>query len=184
MWISILIAFNNINSLDDLQSVYDKYQEELTRVLNQLAPERTKLLINQEKRPWFDQDIAYHKRELRTYEKIWLIYRTEACLQAYLHLRRWYHSMIFENKKVKISRKIDECGSDSKKLFQLVNHLTGHKPENPLPTSNTDKQLADEFADFFISKILKIRHELDKYPLYQPSMDNAPEFNQFNKLHE
>ena len=42
----------------------------------------------------------------------------------------------------------------------------------------------DEFADFFISKILKIRHELEKYPLYQPSMTNAPEFNQFNKLDE
>ena len=48
--------------------------------------------------------------------------------------------MIVENKKVKISKKIDECGSDSKKL---------------LPTSNTDKQPVDEFADFFISKILK-----------------------------
>ena len=53
-----------------------------------------------------------------------------------------------------------------KKLFQLVNHLTGCKPENPLPTRNTDKELVDEFADFFISKILKIRHELDKHPLY------------------
>ena len=46
-----------------------------------------------------------------------------------------------ENKKVKISKKIDECGSDSKKLFQLVNHLTGCKPENPLLTSKTDKEL-------------------------------------------
>ena len=39
----------------------------------------------------------------------------------------------------KISMKIDEYGSDSKKLFQLVNHLTGCKPENPLPTTNTNK---------------------------------------------
>ena len=42
----------------------------------------------------------------------------------------------------------------------------------------------DEFADFFISKILKTRHELDKHPLYQPFMVNLTEFNQFSKLNE
>ena len=63
--------------------------------------------------------------------------------------------MIVENERVKICKKVDKCGSDSKKLFQQVNHLTGHKPENPLPISN--KELTDAFADFFISKILKIR---------------------------
>ena len=111
-------------------------------------------------------------------------YKNEAFWQAYLHSRRQYESIVVENKKVKISNKIDECGSDSNKLLQLVNHLTGHKPENPSPTFNTDKQLADEFADLFIIKILKIRQEPDKYSLCQPSMANAPEFNQFNKLDE
>ena len=53
------LDFGNIDNLDDLQSVYNKYENEVTRVLNQLAPERTKLLTNCEKRPWFDQDIAY-----------------------------------------------------------------------------------------------------------------------------
>ena len=60
----------------------------LPRVLNQLAPERTKLFTNWEKRLWFDQDIAYQKRVLGRHEKIWLRYRTEACWQAYLHARR------------------------------------------------------------------------------------------------
>ena len=61
--------------------------------------------------------------------------------------------------------KIEECGSNSKKLFLLVNHLTGHKPEIPLPTRRSDKELAEEFASFFfLSKIVKIREELDHYP--------------------
>ena len=46
------LNFSNINNLDDLQSVYNKYQNELTRLINWVAPERTKLLANQEKRPW------------------------------------------------------------------------------------------------------------------------------------
>ena len=64
-------------------------------------------------------------------------------------------------KRETISKKIEECGSDGRKLPQLVNHLTGHKPENPLLARNTDKELADEFADFFISKNVKMRQELD-----------------------
>ena len=70
-----------------------------------------------------------------------------------------------------------------KKLFQLVNHLTGYKPEIPLPTRNSDKELTDEFANF-LSKIVKIREELDDHPLYQPSKSDTPEFNYFRKLDE
>ena len=47
-------------------------------------------------------------------------------------------------KRENISMKIVEFGSNSKKLFQLVNHLTAHKLENPLLTRNADKELADE----------------------------------------
>ena len=79
-----------------------------------------------------------------------------------------------ENKREKISMKIEECGSNSKKLFLLVNHLTGHKPEIPLLTRRSDKELADEFASFFLSKIVKIREELDHHPLYQPSKSDTP----------
>ena len=80
--------------------------------------------------------------------------------------------------------KIEECGSDSKKLFLSVNHLTGHNPEIPLPTRRSDKELAEEFASFFLSKIIKIREELDHYPWYQPSKSDIPEFINFRKLEE
>ena len=78
--------------------------------------------------------------------------------------------------------KIDECGYDTKRLFQLVNHLTGHKPDIPLLARDTDKELADEFADFFIQKIIKIRDELDDYPTYQPSNSDVPKFNSFKEI--
>ena len=81
--------------------------------------------------------------------------------------------------------KIEECGSNSKKLFLLVNHLTGCKPEIPLPTRRSDKELAEEFTSFFLlSKIVKIMEELDYYPLHQPLKSDISEFNNFKKLDE
>ena len=84
----------------------------------------------------------------------------------------------------KIIMKIEDCGSDSKKLFLLVNHLSGHKPEIPLPARKSDKELAEEFASFFLSKIIKIREELDHYPLNQPLKPLIAKFNNFKNLDE
>ena len=70
-----------------------------------------------------------------------------------------------EKKREKISMKIEECGSSSKRLFLLVNHLTGNKPEIPLPTRRSDRELAEEFASFFLSKIVKIREVRSPSPV-------------------
>ena len=56
--------------------------------------------------------------------------------------------------------------------------------KTPLLARNTDKELADKFAEFFISKIVKIRQEHDKHPLYQPSKSDVPGFNNFRELYE
>ena len=74
-----------------------------------------------------------------------------------------------------------EYGSDSKELFQLVNHLIGYKPEIPLPTRNSDKELADEIASYFLNKIVIIREELDDQPLYLPSKNEYNSFKEVSK---
>ena len=55
------------------------------------------------------------------------------------------------------SSKVIECGNDSKKLFNLINNLTGRVKSNPMPPGRTDETMANEFADFFLGKINKMR---------------------------
>ena len=45
----------------------------------------------------------------------------------------------------------------SKKLFHLGNKLMGNTTQNPLPPNKTDEELAEDFTEFFLSKIEKIR---------------------------
>ena len=54
--------------------------------------------------------------------------------------------------KSTLSKKIDECSNDTKKLYSLVNGLMGRTSENPMPKSESDDQLAENFADFFMEK--------------------------------
>ena len=56
--------------------------------------------------------------------------------------------------------------SETKKLFKLVNELTGNKDQNPLPEAKSKKDLAEEFAQFFLNKIGKIREQFETLPTY------------------
>ena len=52
------------------------------------------------------------------------------------------------------------------KCFSLVNTLCGTPKCNPL--SEDSGSLADDFADFFMGKIKKIRDQLENHPKYAP----------------
>ena len=51
---------------------------------------------------------------------------------------------------------MEDCKGDVKGLYRMVNKLMGTASENPLPNHTSDKDLAEEFADFFMGKIQKI----------------------------
>ena len=55
-----------------------------------------------------------------------------------------------------LSDKVLGCSQDMKKLYSIVNGLIGRTAENPMPESESDKQLAEDFAYYFMEKITKI----------------------------
>ena len=68
------------------------------------------------------------------------------------------------------SGKVEECKGDTKKLYSLVRYLTGTKVQNPMPNSTIDKQLANDFADYFIEKI---QDDLDANPKFKPKRNSS-----------
>ena len=61
-----------------------------------------------------------------------------------------------------MSEEILNVKGDTKKLYQVVNGITGILKENPLPHEESDIVLANKFADFFLEKIWKTETELRK----------------------
>ena len=51
-----------------------------------------------------------------------------------------------------------------------------------MPKSNSDEQLAEEFATFFLEKIQKIRDNWDKYPRYSPDHRDVPPLESFRLM--
>ena len=48
-----LLDFGNIENWENPTTASDIYEKELTRVLDQLTPEQTKLFIKKERKPWY-----------------------------------------------------------------------------------------------------------------------------------
>ena len=65
-----------------------------------------------------------------------------------------------------------------------MNNLLGTKVSNLLPESNLDEELAEQFAEFFLSKVLKIRDSLKHYPKYVVTDKNWPKLDTFRDLNE
>ena len=74
-----------------------------------------------------------------------------------------------------------------KKISRLFDKLVmGRTKSNPMP-DKPKEILVEDFADFFINKIEKIRVELDKYPEYDPTvriLDSELHVSQFSEVSE
>ena len=51
----------------------------------------------------------------------------------------------------------------------MIANITGMTKVNPLPETTSDKELADKFVNFFYSKIVDIRNNLDVFDKYEPT---------------
>ena len=83
-----------------------------------------------------------------------------------------------------IKEKVQDWKGDSKKLFQLVSNLTGTTKQESLPEYSDPTELANDFANFFIKKIKKIRDALDHHSTYEPTETTVPKFSQFRQMQE
>ena len=83
-----------------------------------------------------------------------------------------------------MSNKVIECGTGTRKLYSLVNGLVGLTTHNHLPGNRSNDELSEEFATFFMSKIIKLHNDLNNHPNYNPVSNNPPQFDQFEEITE
>ena len=81
--------------------------------------------------------------------------------------------MLKEVKRTTISEKICACNRDKKQLYTLVSELTSSIKENPLPIGKSNNDLAEEFADFILSKIQQICAGLEGYEKFSPQQHHS-----------
>ena len=154
---------------ENLDEMVGMLEENLSNALNSQAPEITKVITERKKNPWFRDDLKQQKRIVGRREKVFRKYWSQSCWTALVRERKKYRKMLFDAKTVCYSKKVKDYRCDVKGLYKMVNTLMGTSSDNPLPYHTSDKDLAEEFADFFMGKIQKIRDNLTRNPTYEPT---------------
>jgi hypothetical protein len=68
-----------------------------------------------------------------------------------------YSVLLKRVKSVHMQSEVAECGTNQRALYGLVNRLMGESDVSSLPPHSSDQVLADNFGEFFTSKVSKIR---------------------------
>ena len=73
--------------------------------------------------------------------------------------------MLEFNKRNYITTKVTKATNNTRQLFKIKGGLLGGYEENPIPQDEENRQLAEDFEDYFLGKIEKIRENFkDKEP--------------------
>ena len=134
--------------------------------------------------PWFTQEIREKKRVVCRRETLWKKYRRDDQWQVLKIERSSYRRMLKKAKAESITMMVKDCNRDRKKLYNLAALLMGMVKENPLPDHTDKEELANQFASFFITKIQKIRDQLDNLPTYCHISADPPDFLEFELMME
>ena len=67
-----------------------------------------------------------------------------------------------------------DAGRETKKLYKIINNITGTKEDNPMPPGDSDMEIAQNFAEYFVENIDKIRDKFECVPSYSSQLNTSP----------
>ena len=148
--------------LDERVMDFDKAPR---NALNIHAPLKTKQITTHRTVPWFTDDVRELKKSMRRRVAIWKKCKREDTWIAFKVVRSKYRSKLHSTKIEIFSNKVLDCGNDTRKLYALVNSLTGvSNNTNPLSECENYEQLAEDFVDYFMTNVKNIHDNLDRFP--------------------
>ena len=151
-------ALSTHMSADELVETYSKTLE---TTLEAHAPLKTKKITQHNKVPWFSDAIANELRLCRQLEKCLRNDSTnrEKFLQFYQQ-RQLVSNMLGQAERVYFHDALHKNRNNVKEIYNIVNKLLDRVKDLPLPPTNSNFDLANEFNDFFCNKITRIHDHL------------------------
>ena len=170
--------------LDDLVSCYNTT---LSSILDKHAPLITKRRTIRAKASWFNNDIKRAKCERRIAERKWRSSRSDS---DYVDFKAKKNHVIFLMNNARsefYTAFINKNSDNQRKLFQATARLLKPSTSVSLSQCDDDKILANNFGNYFISKLTKTHSFLDGHCTDQPVFPDEQtdhKFSSFNIIGE
>jgi hypothetical protein len=163
------------------------FHEYLKAALDKHAPYKSDRGNSKTSLQWFNSEIT--RSQLRKMERKWRLQRTVEARAIYTTTRSSYHQLLTKTKMEFISKQLQENSCDPRRYWRILNSAMHRKSETPLPSSNSNSELAEQFNTFFLEKIMTIKRKLttpsqSTYPSSSIPTENLSNLNDFQLLTE
>ena len=177
------------NPPEDLNELAQSYEDTLSDIFNKHAPVKEKEIVLRPHAPWYTDSIKQAKRERRQAERRWKKTKLTVDREILKDRQQSVNKMCDEAKTLFYNKKIEDAGNDSKELFKLSNTLLKKAKDNSLPTHTCEKELANNFGNYFSQKIEKIRTDFtpqNRYIITEDPSESTlpPEMRSFKEMTE
>ena len=152
--------FSSDLSTMSLDEIVNTYNNELTAILDEVAPLQSKTITVRPPSPWYDELIRAAKQQRRVAERKWRKTGLTVNRDLYISERNHVTDLITAARSKHLRNAIAEKKGDTKQLFRLVDSLCGKSEDPALPRNGSDQAIAETFSSFFIQKIVKIQESI------------------------
>ena len=115
-------------------------------------------------------------------EKRWMKSKQNQDLLDYEHINPIYKKYLHHSKKTHVLSKLNYNKNKTRNLYKILRSLTKLEGENPMPPTESPSDLPNKFADFFLSKIEKIREQFHDQNSQRSYHRNCMKFTSFVPL--
>ena len=176
------IADESLN-INDLTTLVNHYNDKLSQLINEHAPEQTRLVSLRKPTPWIREDIKEEKQKRRRLERKWRRTKLKVDEQIYKTQKNKVTAMLDGYKIKYYSELVQQKAHNPREFFKILTKLLHTKEETPYPPNISENELAKEFGEFFEGKIKSIRDYLDSLPV-DAQYQNTEEESKTNTVME
>ena len=166
---------------ENTSDIFDWYNKVVRETVDKFAPAKTCSRSIRCRMPWYDDSVHQSRRERRRKERKWRKSRSEDDRLEFIKANKNAKISIINAKTEYYGAKLRDAST--KEVFQVINRLLNNQG-SPLPSYTDPSDLSNKFAQFFVTKIRKIREVLNCNNGNHPEsyVDNCIRLRQFREV--
>ena len=154
---------DTINNTDFNDMPFAQHVTEIDRISKEVMDEYAPLVAWTKKvgdPQWMDAEYKKHRAVRRKFERKWRKDRSDENMVNYTEQKKRCTELALQKQTAYYSKVVGDAGKCQKTLFKVANELLDKNEERVLPSHTDAKALANEFNEFYVKKVEKIRRSI------------------------
>ena len=147
-------------SENGFEESYRAFKTPAERLLNEVAPVTIRRIQKKKEPKWMDEEYKKSRQERRKLERKWRKDKKKEDLLRYQEQSKSCAELAIKKQERHLSSLVENSSSKQNSLFKVVSKALDKNTERILPAHTDPKELANDFNQYYIDKIDKLRETI------------------------